>query len=227
MKPAAPTHPRRSAWRWFTPAVLLLGLVALAIGTWRNPHFWLTANQRGDRLFNEGKFLEAARAYDDPARIGAAYYRAGEFKDAAAAFTRVPGATGAYDRATALLMHGDYDSAITGYDRALSLRPDWTEAKENRALAVARRDRLKVNDSTRQSEQAEDAYKPDEVVTDNRGGDQAKPPVDLGQQTLSDQELQSTWLRRLKTTPGDFLRAKFAWQAQHAAEPAPPKGATP
>lgn len=227
MKPSAPTAPRRFAWRWFTPAVLLLGAVALAFGTVRNPHFWLTADQRGDRLFHEGKFLEAARAYSDPARIGAAQYRAGEFKDAAATFTRVPGPTGAYDRATALLMHGDYDSAITGYDRALALRPGWTEAKENRALAAARRDRLKVDDKTREQEQADDAYKPDEVVTDNRGGDKEKPPADLGVQTLSDEQLQATWLRRLKTTPGDFLRAKFAWQAQHASAPAQSKGAVP
>ena len=31
---------------------------------------------------------------------------------------------------------------------------------------------------------------------------------------LSDEELRALWLRRVQTKPADFLRAKFAFQAQ-------------
>ena len=48
---------------------------------------------------------------------------------------------------------------------------------------------------------------------DNTPGEE---PQDLNGQALSDAELQATWLRRVQTTPGDFLRAKFAYQAAHA-----------
>ena len=36
---------------------------------------------------------------------------------------------------------------------------------------------------------------------------------------LSDAELRATLLRRVQTSPGDFLRAKFAYQAAHEAAP--------
>jgi Ca-activated chloride channel family protein len=40
--------------------------------------------------------------------------------------------------------------------------------------------------------------------------------VELAGGEVSDEELRATWLRRVQTTPGDFLRAKFAYQAAHA-----------
>lgn len=229
MKNAAdiPARPAPAAWRFF-PSAVALGLVAaLGVGAWRVPNFWIHPDRHGDRLFAAGRHAEAAKAYADPARAGAAFYRDGDFQEAAAAFAKVATAEGRFNQGDALLMHGDYDGAIAAFDRALALRPGWTEATENRALAVARRDRMKVDDKTREAEQTE-AYDPDEIVTDNRGGKQDKPPEDLGAQNLSDAELQASWLRRVQTTPGDFLRAKFAWQASHAdanqpsaAEPAP------
>jgi Ca-activated chloride channel family protein len=41
-------------------------------------------------------------------------------------------------------------------------------------------------------------------------------------EALSDEDLRATWLRRVQTTPGDFLRAKFAYQAAHEQAPATP-----
>jgi Ca-activated chloride channel homolog len=35
----------------------------------------------------------------------------------------------------------------------------------------------------------------------------------MSKETMSDAELRATWLRQVQTTPGDFLRAKFAYQA--------------
>lgn len=209
-------RPAPAAWRFF-PAAVALGLVAaLGLGAWRVPNFWIHPDRHGDRLFAAGRYADAARAYTDPARVGAAYYRNADFKEAAAAFAKVATAEGRYNQGDALLMHGDYDGAINAFDRALAIRPGWTEATENRALAVARRDKLKVDDKTREAEQTE-AYKPDEIVTDNRGGKQDKPPEDLdAPKDLSDADLQASWLRRVQTTPGDFLRAKFAWQSAHA-----------
>ena len=130
-------------------------------------------------------------------------------------------AAGRYNEGGALLMHGDYDGAIAAYDRALAIRPDWPEAIENRALAVARRDQLRVDDKIREAEQTE-AYDPDAIVVDDRGGKMPKPPEELGAPNLSDAELQASWLRRVQTSPGDFLRAKFAWQAAHPTVVTPP-----
>ena len=193
----------------------------LVVNSVRDPNFWLTTEQRGDSLFRAKKFKEAAEVYTDPLRIGVAQYRDGNFEAAAKTFARVPGATGAFNAGNAVLMHGKYDAAIASYDRALSFRPGWTDAQENKALAAARKKMLEESGQNREQEQT-DTDEPDAMVFDQKG-ENKKPVPDLATAgPASDADLQATWLRRLQTTPGDFLKAKFAYQAAHT-EPKDPK----
>lgn len=202
--------------------LLLLAVAAvLAWGTWRNPEFWRTADQRGDRLMAQKQYREAARAYSDPWRMGVAQYRNGDFEVAAHTFARVPGAVGAFDQGNAWLMHGKYDAAVASYDRALGFRPNWKVALDNKALAIARKKRIDDAGEGRDQESAE-AYKPDDEVFDQKGEDRKGEPRQLNGQQLSDEALRATWLRRVQTTPGDFLRAKFAYQAARAQAPPAP-----
>jgi Ca-activated chloride channel family protein len=201
---------------------VFLAAVVLAIGSARNPDFWRTPDQKGDALLRAERFDEAAKTYTDPARIGVAQYRNGDFEMAAKTFVRESGATGAYNQGNALLMHGKYDDAITSYDRAIKLRPGWREAIDNKALAAARKATLEAAGASREEEQTGD-QKPDDIVFDQKGGDNKGKPVELAQESMSDEEMRATWLRQVRTTPGDFLRAKFAYQAAHATS----KEATP
>jgi Ca-activated chloride channel family protein len=196
-------------------AVALFFCAALIIGTVRNPQFWITADQRGDALMRAGKYSEAAKTYTSPDRIGAAQYRNGDFEAAAKTFARVPGATGAYDQGNASLMHGKYDAAIVSYDRALGFHPGWKEAEENKSIAIARRDKLAGSGKHREEEQAQ-AYDPDKITFDQKGDDRKTPPTEMNEQQISNEELRATWLRQVSTTPADFLRAKFAYQASKA-----------
>jgi Ca-activated chloride channel family protein len=224
-----PSRPGRQRSRtsnsllWRVPSVLGgVFLLVLIVGTLRNPQFWWTADQRGDRLFAEKKFAQAAKTYADPWRIGVAQYRNGDFEAAAKTFARVPGADGAFDQGNAWLMRGKYDTAIESYDRALGFHPGWKKAEDNKALALARKEMLAASSKYRADESA-DAYKPDKIAFDQKGEDKKGKPTEMNGQKLSDAELRALWLRRVQTTPGDFLRAKFAYQA--AEQQAGAKGA--
>lgn len=197
--------------------ICIVAVVLLCIGTWRNPHFWLTANQQGDRLMAQKQYRSAGKAYSDPWHIGVAQYRNGDFEAAARTFARVPGATGAYDQGNAWLMHGKYDDAIASYDRALGFQPGWKEAEENRNLARARKKLIDEAGENRDQESA-DAYKPDDIALDQKGENKKSQPEDMNGPAQSDEDLRSTWLRRVQTTPADFLRAKFAYEAAHAED---------
>jgi Ca-activated chloride channel family protein len=179
-------------------------------------NFWETPEQRGDALFRAAKFDESAKHYTDPARIGAAQYRNGDFEAAAKTFARVPGAVGAFNQGNAWLMHGKYDAAIASYDRALEFRSGWKDAEENRAIAQARQAKIAAAGKDREKE-ATEAYKPDEIVFDAKRQNKKAKPVELAEGEVSDEALRATWLRRVQTTPGDFLRAKFAYQAAKEA----------
>jgi Ca-activated chloride channel family protein len=206
----------------FIAAILLVAAAALAYGSKFYPDFWFTAAQRGDRLMAEKRYREAAEVYDDPWHIGTAQYRNGDFKQAAATFSRVPGANGAFNRGDALFMHGAYEDAIASYKRALGFRPGWEAAEKNIALAKARKQLIDDAGEDRDQESAQ-AYNPDETVFDQEGDDEKSKPRDMNDISLSDESLRATWLRRVQTTPRDFLRAKFAYQAAHETEP--PAGA--
>lgn len=207
---------RRRIIRTVGVVAVLGGLVA---GSVMDPDFWSSPDERGDLLMHRHRYAQAAKTYSDPLRIGIAQYRDGEFEAAAKTFARVPGATGAYNAANAWLMHGQYDTAIAGYEKALGFQPGWQQALDNKQLAIARRDAMTISDKER-GEEATEAYDPDKIVTDNKGGedkDTDKKPM-AGN---TDAGLQETWLRRVKTTPGQFLKAKFAFQAQSTAATPP------
>lgn len=201
----------------FAASLVIAGTAVVLASVW-NPDLWATPDQRGGRLFRQGKFDEAAKAYRDPYRRGVALYRGGQFKDAEAAFATVATPEAAFDRGNSLVMLGKYAAAITSYDRALSLRPGWPEAADNRAVAVVRRDRM----TFKGGDASGGKVKADKIVFE-----QGKNP-NPGEQTevaggkpLSDEELRGLWLRRVQTKPADFLRAKFAFQMQSKGGDAP------
>src|SRR5262249_42942786 len=123
-----------------------------------------------------------------------------------------------FDRGNALVMLGKYDEAIASYDRALSLRPGWNEVVENRAVAVVRRDRLKLTGGDETGGQV----KADKIVFEKGKNPNAGEKTEMaGGDPPPDEQLRGLWLRRVQTKPADFLRAKFAFQAQAAQEHSP------
>ena len=91
---------------------------------------WLTPDQQGQRLFDQGEYVQAADRFTSPERIGAALFLAGEFKTAASVLGRSANADAHYNRGNAHVMLGEYDAAISAYQSALSKRPDWPEAPQ-------------------------------------------------------------------------------------------------
>ncbi|MFO7708946.1 MAG: hypothetical protein R6V84_12300, partial [Desulfobacterales bacterium] len=102
-----------------------------------------------------------------------------------------------------------YETAMACYDRALERRPGWREATENRALAAARAEALDIEGGN----MTEGKLGADKILFDSgKKGPDAQTTEIAGGKALSDQEIQALWLRRVHTSPADFLKAKFAYQ---------------
>ncbi len=200
-------------WRIVVAVLVVLPtLWALHVAGWSFAHLWLTPDQQAQRLFNQSQYAEAAMRFSDPMRQGIAHYRAGDFKQAAAAFARRDMPQAVFNRANALVMLGKYDDAITSYDRALQLRSDWTAAQVNRSIAVARRDRMAPPEDDAGGTGGKLAA--DAIVFDERAKSASgRQEIEVGTgDKFSDEELRALWLRRVQTKPADFLRAKFGYQ---------------
>ena len=175
---------------------------------------WWTPDQQGQRLARDGEFAEAAQTFADPFRQGVAWYRAGEFEKAIAAFTRVSSAESHYNQGNAWVLLGKYDTAIESYEQALKLRPDWQQARENRDLAAARGERVKSEGG----DLGDQKIGADEVVFDKNKQQSGQDTEVAGDQAVTDASVQSIWLRQVQTKPADFLKAKFRFQ--HAQQTA-------
>ena len=186
---------------------LMLGLVAWSIG-WSQ--LWLTPEQRGRLLMAEGRYAAAAATFGDPMWIGAAQFRAGNFKEAAQTFGGMDTAEAAYDHGNALIMLGRYEEAIARYDRALALRPDWADAEANRTLASLRAERVKKTGG----DMGDQREKPDEIVYDRNKKDTGGQQTEIGGAPMSDEAVRALWLKRVQTRPADFLKSRFAYQLQ-------------
>jgi len=196
-----------------TATTVLFTILALRAADMSFTGLWLTPDQQGQWLMTRKNYGEAAKRFQDAMGRGAAYYRDGQFKEAAAAFGQVPSEEGLFNRGNALLMSGNYDAAIASYDRVLQARPGWEKAETNRAIATARRDNLKPPEGDPGGIEG-DLLGADEIVFSDRveksGG--AKDETVESSSQISDKEMRAMWLRRVQTRPADFLRAKFAYQ---------------
>ena len=193
-------------------ARVLSGVIVLFVIVLASNHgvdFFVTADQRGQKWMNKREFQQAAETFSDPMRQASAYYRGGDFKSAAAIFAGMPGEEAAYNHGNSLVMLGKYSDAIDSYDCALELRPDWEAAKTNREIARGRAERMEFagGDMTGGEMGA------DEIVFDlsAKNPDAGEEVIEASQE-MSDQELRAMWLRQVQTTPGEFLKAKFAYQ---------------
>lgn len=193
--------------------VLPLGLLTLVLADGRPLWAWFsTPDQRAQHLYRKEKYTEAAQLYTDPSRRGIALARAASFKDAAQVFLRASGPTASFNRANALLMGGNYEEAIQGYDQALTEKPGWIEAEENRRIAVVRAERTKKEGGNMTG----GLLGADEVQFDNNPSDPNNDQTEtiMADQSAEDAFLKDAWLQRVQTTPSDFLRTKFNYQLQ-------------
>ena len=169
-----------------------------------------TPDQQGDRWMRRGEYAQAAELYQNPMRAGAAYYRAGDFKAAARAFRRISSAEAQFNSGNALVMQGAYSDAVDAYDAALAERPGWKAAETNCEIARLRAEHLKKEGG----DMTGGMLGADEIVFTSGKKEGGESETVEGGEPLPDQALQSLWLRRIQTRPAEFLKAKFAYQAQ-------------
>jgi Ca-activated chloride channel family protein len=179
--------------------VFLIGAI-----TWSG--LWRTPEQQAQRLMDDADFAGAAPGFRSPMRQGAAWYRAGEFENAEQAFARDASAEAEYNRGNCLIMQGKYTAAVERFDRALELRPNWSDAIVNRDIAAARI----LNDQG--GDMGDQKLGADEMRFDRKKGQDGQETKLTGDEPVSDNAMQAMWLRRVQTKPADFLRAKFSYQ---------------
>ncbi len=178
-------------------------------------NLWLTSDQQGRYYFEKDDYKVAAERFQDPLWKGIAYYRSKNFEAAVEQFSRVDTAEGYFNLGDAYAYLGQFEKAVPSYEETLRRKPDDRAARENRDLVQSLIQKKKAKKKEEELvERQEPTYNPDEIKFDDKGKKGKKGEVD--QAELSTEQIQQVWMRRLQTTPSDFLRLKFAAQVEES-----------
>lgn len=226
----APKTATGTTWRWTrlvdaalavatTLAAASLAHALLADGS-PVAGLWLTPDQQGRRLFAKSHYAAAAERFEDPLWKGTSYYRNGDFAAAADQFARVDTPGGSFNLGNAYARAGLLEQAVAAYDDTLKRNPGDTAARENRDLVrslIPKKKAANQDQETRQDQPP--TFDPDDVKNDDKGKQGQKS--EAGKVELSADQVEQMWMKRLQTTPSDFLRLKFAAQAAAAGRGRP------
>ena len=170
---------------------------------------FITSDQLGYSYYEKKEYLKANETFENISYKGASYYRDGAFKKSKSMYQNLSSKEDTYNLGNAFVMLGDYDNAITTYERALKIDPNFKEAKENLVIAKARKILKEPENDGKQG--IGDMYdmQPDEVVYDNTEG---KGEDDTRSAQKDAEKGNPNWLDRLQTGPKDFLKNKFRYQ---------------
>jgi Ca-activated chloride channel family protein len=210
----------RKGWTvpW-TPVLLLLMFPGCSGsgGEFSFVDLWLTSDQQGRFYLERQDYATAAKRFHDPMWKGIAHYQEGEYGSAIDWFARIPSPDGYFNLGNAYAQSGDYPQAVQSYDMALELRPAWPEAMENKALVASL---IPAPPDEQPGEepppQGGPTFDPDAIEISERGKEGQLGEVEMEQ--LSDEQIAEMWLRRLQTSPADFLRIKFSLQVENNRE---------
>ena len=217
----------RRTLRIVTPLVVIACVAAgLAYCSWFADGYsminlWLTPDQQGRYYFEKRDYAAAAKRFQDPLWKGIAYYRSKNFEAAVEQFARVDTVEGYFNLGDAYAHLGQLEQAVTSYEEALRRKPNDRAARENRDLVeslIQKKKKAKEKEEE-PPEGQKPTYNPDEIKFDEKGKKGKKVEVD--QAELSAEQIQQVWMRRLQTTPSDFLRLKFAAQAEESKTSGP------
>lgn len=192
-------------------------ILSLLAGCEATVDWWLTPDQHGHRLYEQGNYSAAARAFEDPLWKGVAFYAAEEFASASAMLAPIDSAYARFYLGNSFAQRDLLAEAAEAYRQALQMQPSFAEAEFN----------LNWVSGLLELEQREyDDYGgtggklgADGFVFDDRAQNAQQTMTDIEAQTegLTDAQIEDIWMRRVQTTPADFLAIKFAYQL---AEPA-------
>ena len=141
---------------------------------------WQTPDQQGAAAFDSQQYATAADRFDNPEWKAGSNYRAGDYESAVKDYAKSTGPDAAYNRANALAMSGQLETALQAYDSILEKDASDEDAQFNRDL---------VAKLLEQQEQEQQDQKDQQDQQDQQ--DQEQQDQDQQQQSQNEQQDQS------------------------------------
>jgi Ca-activated chloride channel family protein len=209
---------------------------------------WETRDQQAFKSLQAEQPEKAASLAKNPSLAADAWYRSGDYAQAAHAWSTLEGADAHYNRGNAMAVAGDLDGAIAAYDEALALDETHEDAQANRDIVEQMKQQQEQEQQEQEQQGDEQSQEPEESETEpgeegeegeeqeadqdseqqqepQQGEEEAEPPENEFEENWSEEDAQAMeqWLRRIPDDPGGLLRRKFRNQHQRQGAPSDEK----
>ncbi len=204
--------------------IMLLPLTLLLLpnehanaGIWQD--LWHTKNQQAQQNFNQKKYAQAAKQFDQPLWQGSAHYKAGDYQQALTAFQQSDSAQALYNQGNALAKLQKFEQAIKAYQQALAKNPNLADAKKNKKIVEdlkKQQDRQKQKQKQKQKKDQDNKKSSKQKQQDQQKNQQSKD------QSSKDKNSQNKKNKDQKSQPSD--QQKSADQKAQDQEKSKQKG---
>ncbi len=133
---------------------------------------WLRADQRGQKLLEEGQAVEAAQVFKDPQWRGLSHYRAGNYEDALEAFAAADSDSALYNQGTTAARAGQYPVALEKLEQLVERNADYPDAAHN--LEIVR----KLIDDQQSQQQPQSSDQSSDNEGDQQQSESGQPSPD-------------------------------------------------
>jgi len=174
---------------------------------------WLTPDQQGRYYFEKGAYTVAAQRFQDRMWKGIALSRSGQYASAIDQFAGSDSPQAWYNQGDALAHLQRFPEAAHAYEQALRAKPGWQDAEDNLKLVRSLIPPPKKDDNNQEQAPAKE---PGETQVEDKD-DSGKKGTQRFQ--MNSEKMADIWMRNIQTSPADFLRRRFAIQANEAEKP--------
>lgn len=230
---------------WFRKGWVIYGFILMVFTSCGQVQsfedLWFTKEYQGQRLLDKNEWEAAALKFQDPLRKGVAFYKAGNFEQAIAAFRQDTTANGAYNLGLAYIQNGQFEAASLAFQEAIEKDPSLDQALQNQELIGQITDSSGMDIDPNEAQEADLNQKAQNIENqdpeDLGGGGQEATEEDMETQrkeetvttdTRTARELEEVpedislteekmdpsrvLMRKIDDDPSLFLQKKFAFQ---------------
>lgn len=172
--------------------------------------WFFTPDQQGRLAWEDKRAADAAELFQDPMWRGTALMLIGQWTEAAQSFARVPSADAAFAQGMAFVKNREYRKGITSFQTALARDPGHVAAARNVEITEA------ILAYVEAAREASDVGEGSEGADELRFDKEAAGGVDtvLTGNERAKLETAEQWMRTVDTRTNDFLRIRFAIEAE-------------
>ncbi len=180
-------------------------------------NLWMTADQQGRYYFERSDYAKAAQLFENPLWKGISFYFNKDYQNAIQQFSRLDTAESYLNLGNAYARLGQYENALESFQQALKRKPGHVDAQHNFKLIKKIIEDKKSKKDEEEESQPGSLIGADEIKISDPKDKTKRPeiegdPQEIKMDMLTDEQINEMWMRRVQTSPADFLRFKFSYQ---------------